>query len=297
MICTEGKNKSGNTKYRIRFLDTGYERVIEKVEIKRGKIKDKLAKSVFGIGILGEVKMVDYKREYSVWSGMLERCYNPPSNSYKCYGAKGVTVCERWFYFTNFLKDIKHIEGYDETLFQEGRIFLDKDIKQLHKEIGSRVYSPETCMFVSAKENTENASFEHKKKKFFALSPENILSKEFGISEFARKQNLIKQGILSCLNGRTKTHKGWRFSYKEEKLMKLIKFEKENCPACTMVENFLIDKGIKAEKINPFNEPDKAVKFNIGSVPVTILVDNDGNEVKRSIGFKPDELESLVDNL
>lgn len=29
-------------------------------------------------------------------------------------------------------------------------------------------------------------------------------------------------------------------------------------------------------------------------VPVTILLDERGNEVKRSIGFKPDELDELI---
>ncbi len=64
-------------KYRIHFLKTGYGRVVEKVEMKRGKIKDKFEKSVFGVGYMGNVKMTDHKKEYSVWSGMLERCYHP----------------------------------------------------------------------------------------------------------------------------------------------------------------------------------------------------------------------------
>ncbi|AZV43552.1 hypothetical protein BAOM_2943 [Peribacillus asahii] len=80
------------------FQKTGYERVVEKVEIKRGKIKDRLEKSVFGIGILGDIKMVNFKREYTVWSGMLERCYDEKFHSYHRYGGRGVTVCERWAY-------------------------------------------------------------------------------------------------------------------------------------------------------------------------------------------------------
>lgn len=79
--------------------------------------------------------------------------------------------------------------------------------------------------------------------------------------------------------------------------MKIIKFEKESCPACTMVENFLNENNINAEKINPFNDPDKAAKYDIGSVPVTILLDDEGNEIKRSIGFKPNELEELIKKL
>ncbi len=46
-------------------------------------------------------------KEYSIWSGMKTRCYNSADNSYKNYGARGITVCERWLHsFHNFLFDM-----------------------------------------------------------------------------------------------------------------------------------------------------------------------------------------------
>jgi len=33
---------------------------------------------------------------YSVWLGMKTRCSNPNQPSYKWYGARGVSVCDRW---------------------------------------------------------------------------------------------------------------------------------------------------------------------------------------------------------
>lgn len=80
-------------------------------------------------------------------------------------------------------------------------------------------------------------------------------------------------------------------------MMKLLKFEKERCPACTMVENFLSDNNVESEKVNPFNDPDVAAKFDIGSVPVTILLDDNDQEVQRSVGFKPAELEEIISKL
>lgn len=80
-------------------------------------------------------------------------------------------------------------------------------------------------------------------------------------------------------------------------MAKLIKFEKDNCPACTMVENFLTDNKVVAEKVNPFNDPKLATKFMISSVPVTILLDEEGNEMGRSRGFNPSELEELISKL
>ena len=40
------------------------------------------------------------------WSRMLTRCYNPKSDRYKNYGAKGVRVTRRWHKFENFLADM-----------------------------------------------------------------------------------------------------------------------------------------------------------------------------------------------
>jgi hypothetical protein len=34
--------------------------------------------------------------EYRTWTGMKERCYNPSADSYKNYGGRGITVCDRW---------------------------------------------------------------------------------------------------------------------------------------------------------------------------------------------------------
>lgn len=33
---------------------------------------------------------------YAVWTAMKQRCYNPQEPAYKDYGARGITVCERW---------------------------------------------------------------------------------------------------------------------------------------------------------------------------------------------------------
>jgi thioredoxin 1 len=79
--------------------------------------------------------------------------------------------------------------------------------------------------------------------------------------------------------------------------MKLIKFEKENCSACTMVQNFLDVNDVTVEKVNPFENPKLATNFMISSVPVTILLDDEGNEIQRSRGFNPDELESIISKL
>lgn len=45
-------------------------------------------------------------RTYRSWNSMIARCTNPKNNRYEYYGARGITVCERWRVFANFLEDM-----------------------------------------------------------------------------------------------------------------------------------------------------------------------------------------------
>lgn len=44
--------------------------------------------------------------EYQVWTGMVGRCRNPKNYSWDFYGGRGITVCERWLDFKNFVADM-----------------------------------------------------------------------------------------------------------------------------------------------------------------------------------------------
>jgi hypothetical protein len=43
---------------------------------------------------------------WSTWSTMKARCFNPSTDSYPNYGGRGITVCDRWLSFENFLADM-----------------------------------------------------------------------------------------------------------------------------------------------------------------------------------------------
>ena len=45
-------------------------------------------------------------REYTTWCSMRERCENPARPSYRYYGGRGITVCEAWASFNQFLSDM-----------------------------------------------------------------------------------------------------------------------------------------------------------------------------------------------
>ncbi|MCK5606522.1 hypothetical protein KAR91_31760 [Candidatus Pacearchaeota archaeon] len=51
---------------------------------------------------------------YAVWKDMRTRCYNPDAHAFKDYGARGITVCDRWKdSFLNFIADMgERPKGY-----------------------------------------------------------------------------------------------------------------------------------------------------------------------------------------
>lgn len=55
---------------------------------------------------------LDNSPEHNSWVSMKNRCNNPNNRSYKNYGGRGITVCERWMEsFDNFMKDMGNKPG------------------------------------------------------------------------------------------------------------------------------------------------------------------------------------------
>jgi len=76
-----------------------------------------------------------------VWCGMNARCHNPKDTGYKWYGAKGVTVCERWRNnFLNFLEDMGE----------------RPDGKSIDRIDNSKGYEPHNCKWSTLKEQNWN---------------------------------------------------------------------------------------------------------------------------------------------
>lgn len=56
--------------------------------------------------MLGQIDGRSKTREYKIWALMLDRCRNPNGKSWGYYGGRGITVCDRWLSFDNFLADM-----------------------------------------------------------------------------------------------------------------------------------------------------------------------------------------------
>lgn len=74
----------------------------------------------------------------------------------------GTTVDDRWRSLSNFVNDIKELEGYEDWCVSENRqMMLDKDTKIE----GNKHYSKDTCRFITHEESNQDVNRQH---------PENI---------------------------------------------------------------------------------------------------------------------------
>lgn len=47
-----------------------------------------------------------FTKSYASWHDMMWRCTNPRARNFKYYGGRGITVCERWLDYRNFVTDM-----------------------------------------------------------------------------------------------------------------------------------------------------------------------------------------------
>lgn len=144
-----GHNKN-RTRFRVRFVKTGYETDISYSCLRYGEIRDPYYPIYYGVGCLGMVSVGKHRKEVSLWRGIIDRCYNPENINYANYGAMGITMCDRWLCCEKFIEDIPHVKGYDKCLFQNGLLELDKDISTMRNDVQ---YGLTNCQFVSRQEN------------------------------------------------------------------------------------------------------------------------------------------------
>jgi len=139
---------------KIRFLDTNAETVTTASNARTGNVRDKLKPSVRGVGFIGygkhSSKLNGARTDmYIAWKNMINRCYDEYTHKRQPTYI-GCTVCNEWHNFQNFAEWYLDNHPNDGIKYQ-----LDKDIKTK----GNKIYSPETCTFVTQLMNLANRTF------------------------------------------------------------------------------------------------------------------------------------------
>ncbi len=143
------------------------------------------------------------------WYNMMARCRDETHPRYPDYGGIGITVDARWEDKEVFLADARQLPGFSEELLLSGKLHLDKDTVNSD----NKVYSPETCVFVSIEEN--NKVKPNQMQSFIATAPDGKVYEGFNQSSFAEQHGLCQGTISACLKGKITKHKGWVFKLKE----------------------------------------------------------------------------------
>lgn len=144
----KGHRGASNSRALIRFIETGSVVNVQTSNIKAGKIRDPRHRSVYGVGYLDMDTHVPQRGAvlrnlYDLWANMLKRVYGGYDSGYE-----DCSVDTRWHSFLNFVNTIHEVPGYSEWASGQPRE-LDKDIKYQ----GNRVYSRDTCLFVTPEQN------------------------------------------------------------------------------------------------------------------------------------------------
>lgn len=110
--------------------------------------------------------------EYRIWRGIKNRCYNKNEPAFKNYGARGITVCDRWRdSFENFYADMGPRPSKDMTL------------DRTNNDLG---YSPENCRWATATQQARNSRH---------AVPITIGGETRSISEWAEKCGIGKRTL------------------------------------------------------------------------------------------------------
>lgn len=98
-------NYAGDRKWLCR-CDCGAEKLAASSDLKRGFIKSCGCLSKENTSRIFSTHKKSKTPEYQIWFGMKKRCVNPKSKSYKDYGGRGITVCDKWLKFEGFYEDM-----------------------------------------------------------------------------------------------------------------------------------------------------------------------------------------------
>ena len=142
---------------------------------------------------------------YRAWSDSCYRITNQNSKDYNDYGGRGL----KHAYLKDFISFMH--DYYDEykaacDLYGEENITLDR----IDNNLG---YTKGNIRFVTMKVQCENRR-DHITQKWAKAIHED--GREFIFNnqrKFSRDHSLDQRHISKCLNGKGKSHKGWKFEY------------------------------------------------------------------------------------
>ncbi len=120
---------------------------------------------------------------YSTWASMIQRCTNENKKEFHRYGARGITVCDRWLTFANFLADM-------------GEKPAGMTLDRIDNDLG---YGPLNCRWATMQQQSNNTTRNRK----YSLNGETLTMREWarraGVTDSTMSERLQKWPLERAL--------------------------------------------------------------------------------------------------
>jgi hypothetical protein len=120
---------------------------------------------------------------YTRWLSIKGRCTNPKHERYADYGGRGITLCDRWHEFPNFLEDM-------------GEPLPKQSIERIDNDKG---YCKENCIWTDSNTQMRNTRRNRKLEFNGKVLCVNDWAKELGINESSLRERLEKWPLEKAL--------------------------------------------------------------------------------------------------
>ena len=111
LIVTEQSQRISKKVYWLCICDCGSKRWAFTAQLNRGALRSCGCLQRESRVKHGNTTHTTLSPTYRSWAMMIQRCTNPKATGYQGYGARGITVCEEWKDFRNFLSDMGEREA------------------------------------------------------------------------------------------------------------------------------------------------------------------------------------------
>ena len=124
--------------------------------------------------------------EYKIWLGMRSRCQVKTNKAYRLYGARGITVCERWRHdFAAFLADMGPRPSSQHSI---DRIDNDGD------------YEPGNCRWATVMEQANNKRGLRLISHHGKTRTLSSWAREIGVNPSTLSERIEKRGVTAALS-------------------------------------------------------------------------------------------------